>query len=125
MAGPLSDYVSAIPPERIIPDMLESFVDAKWKYKKVVEQITEFQSQLNDETEVSVNLACFGSSISMVVTRISYQNPDILYFYGYVNGSYAQLIQHMNQLNFLMCAVPKFNPDEPARRIGFTENWDN
>ena len=27
----------------------------------------------------------------MIVTNIGYQNPDILYFYGYVNGKTSQL----------------------------------
>ena len=38
-------------------------------------------------------------------------------YYGTVNGKETQLIQHINQISFLLMAVPKSNPDKPARRI--------
>lgn len=43
----------------------------------------------------------------------------MLYFYGFVDGQPAQLIQHMSQLNFLITSVEKVDKDKPARRIGF------
>jgi hypothetical protein len=52
------------------------------------------------------------------VTEIGFQNPNLLYFYGFYGDSEAQLIQHMSQLNFLLCSVKK-EPDRPLRRIGF------
>lgn len=55
----------------------------------------------------------------MHVTEMSYQNPDMLYFYGYINGNQTQLIQHVSQLNFVLMAVKKEEPDRPPRRIGF------
>ena len=59
------------------------------------------------------------SSLTMIVTDIGYQDPDLMYFWGTVNGRPAELIQHMNQLNFLIIAVDKEEPEQPARRIGF------
>lgn len=55
----------------------------------------------------------------MSVTDIGYQNPDILYFYGFVDGKEAQLIQHISQLNFLITSIEKEDKEKPARRIGF------
>ena len=92
---------------------------ADWKYEKIVEQIRDFEAELDDEHEVALHLASFGTSMVMAVTDIGYQNPDMLYFYGTVNGQVAQLIQHISQLNFLLLAVKKAVPSAPPRRIGF------
>ena len=92
---------------------------ASWKYKKIKEQIAAFEEGLDDEHEIAIKLASFGSAVTMIVTEMGYQNPDILYFYGYVNGKEAQLIQHTSQLNFLITSVEREDKDKPARRIGF------
>lgn len=92
---------------------------AVWKYEKIMEQIHDFEETLDTEHEIALYLASFGSSITMIVTDISYQNPDLLYFHGFVNGKNAQLIQHMNQLNFLLTSVEREDKSKPARRIGF------
>ncbi len=91
---------------------------ADWKYEKIMEQIHDFEETLDAEHEIALKLASFGSSITMIVT--DYQNPDLLYFYGFVNGKDAQLIQHMNQLNFLLTSVEREDKSKPARRIGFS-----
>lgn len=92
---------------------------ADWKYEKIIEQIDEFQNSLDSDHEVAIFLASFGSSVCMQVTRVGYQNPDLLYFYGYVNGVESQLIQHVSQLNFLLTSVEREDKTKPARRIGF------
>lgn len=97
---------------------------ADWKYEKIMEQIREFEEALDAEHEIALKLASFGSSITMAVTYIGYQNPDLLYFYGLVNGTDAQLIQHMNQLNFLLTSVERKDKSKPARRIGFIPSYD-
>lgn len=89
------------------------------KYEVLKNEIVEFQKDLSDDVDVCISLASFGSNMIMQVTEIGYQNPDIMYFYGYVNGNEAQLIQHVSQLNLLLLAVPKDNPQNPPRRIGF------
>lgn len=99
-----------------------SFAD--WKYEKLTEQIIEFEKKLDNEHEIALNLASFGSTITMLVTDISYQNPDILYFYGTVNGKDATLIQHISQLNFLLTSVERADKTKPARRIGFSLSSD-
>lgn len=93
---------------------------ADWKYENIIEEIRNFEEELDSEHEIALKLASFGSSITMNVTSIGYQNPDMLYFYGFVNGKDAQLIQHINQLNFLITSVERTDKSKPARRIGFT-----
>lgn len=100
-------------------ESLQDYHMADWKYTKIMEEIHDFEKGLDAEHEIALKLASFGSSITMIVTSIGYQNPDMLYFYGFVNGNNAQLIQHMNQLNFLLTAVEREDKTKPARRIGF------
>ena len=92
---------------------------ADWKFEKLIEQVKDFEEDLDDDHEVALKLASFGSSVVMYVVTIGYQNPDMLYFYGFVDGQPAQLIQHMSQLNFLITSVEKVDKDKPPRRIGF------
>ena len=105
-----------------LPDIIDSlprdYNMADWKYEKLVEQIKEFEEILDDDHEIALKLASFGSSVVMSVTDIGYQNPDILYFYGFVEGK-EQLIQHISQLNFLITFVEREDKTKPARRIGF------
>jgi len=92
---------------------------ADYSYEVIMKRIKEFEDELDDEHEVSVKLASFGQSITMAVTDIGYSNPSTLVFYGLVGGQRATLIQHMSQLNFLLLATPKEDPQKPPRRIGF------
>ena len=58
----------------------------------------------------------------MEVAAIGYEKSVLMVFTGLVNGRKATLIQHINQLNFLLTSVPK-DPELPKRKIGFTANW--
>ena len=92
---------------------------ADWKYEKLKEQIEEFQENLLDNVDVCIQLASFGQTVLMIVDEIGYQNPDLLFFYGTVNGNEAELIQHVSQLSFLLMTQPKPEPQAKPRRIGF------
>ena len=105
--------------QKLYPIVLRNYSMADWKYEKIKEQIEEFQTGLADDIDVCVALASFGTNMIMQVTDIGYQNPDMLYFYGYINGNETQLIQHVSQLNFILMAVKKDEPERPPRRIGF------
>lgn len=100
-------------------DIGRDYTMADWKYEKLKEQIIEFQENLSDDVDVYIQLASFGQSIYMIVDEIGYQNPDLLYFFGTVNGNEAQLIQHISQLSFLLMTQPKLEPERSPRRIGF------
>lgn len=92
---------------------------ADYSYEVIMKRIKEFEDELDDEHEVSVKLTSFGQSVTMAVTSIGYSNPSTLVFYGLVGGQRATLIQHVSQLNFLLIASPKADPQKPPRRIGF------
>ncbi|MCI1958866.1 MAG: DUF6173 family protein [Clostridia bacterium] len=86
--------------------------------------VHDFESQLDDEHEIAVKLASFGTSILLYITDIGYYNTDLICFYGYVNGHYSQLVQHVSQINFLLTSVDKPAEAQHARRIGFEAPQD-
>ena len=63
-----------------------------FKYEKIKKQIEHFQNSLSDEYDVMVQMTTFGKEFIMAVEYIGYQNPDVLYLYGKINGQVAQLI---------------------------------
>lgn len=69
---------------------------ADYTYKKIMEEIKNFEDELDNEHEVAIMLASFGQSITMFVNDIGYANPSTLFFYGYVKNQPATLIQHVN-----------------------------
>lgn len=93
---------------------------ARATFEKIMGQIEGFEEAIDDDKEIAVVLASFGATILLTVTGIGYEYPDLIYFYGFTeDGKPAQLIQHVNQLNFLLTAVDKSDPESPPRRIGF------
>lgn len=58
-----------------LPDVIEETLPrdynmADWKYEKLVEQIREFEEILDEDHEIALKLASFGSSVVMSVTDI-------------------------------------------------------
>lgn len=92
---------------------------ADFKYEVLKKEIETFQNELSEEYDVMVKLTSFGSQMIMQVTNIGYQNPDVLFFYGFCNGQKAQLIQHVSQLSFMLLAMKKPEPERKPNRIGF------
>ena len=92
---------------------------ADYTYEIILDRIKEFEEDLDSDHEVGIKLASFGQSITMSVTDIGYSNPSTLVFYGFIGEQPATLIQHVSQLNFLLLAVKKADPEKPPRRIGF------
>lgn len=112
----ISDAVAKMPP----PPIAYSFSDAQFGIIK--KYILDFQESLDGEHDVGIMLTNFGSTIVMEVTEIGYEKSVLMVFKGFVNGRMSTLIQHINQLNFLLTSIPK-SPEKPHRTIGFTENW--
>lgn len=102
-----------------VPDPPRNYNLADYSYEVIIDRIREFEAGLDNDHEVSLMLASFGQSITLAVTDIGYSNPSTLVFYGFVNDQRATLIQHISQLNFLLIAVKKADPEKPPRRIGF------
>lgn len=105
--------------EFLFSDLMRNPNYADYSYGIIADAIKDFESKLDSDHEVGICLASFGKSILMSVANIGYHNPSTLFFYGYVNGKPATLVQHMSQLNFLLVAEKKADPCRPPRRIGF------
>lgn len=112
----VSGGIAKMPP----PPIAYSFSDTQFDIIK--KYILDFQASLDDEHDIGVMLTNFGSTIVMEVTEIGYEKSVLMVFKGFVNGRMSTLIQHINQLNFLLTSIPK-SSEKPHRTIGFTENW--
>lgn len=93
---------------------------AEKQYKIILEEIKYFENQLDDEHEAALMMTNFGISVTLYIKDIDYANPSLIFYYGIdANGNRCQLIQHVNQINFLLKAVKKYDPTKPPHRIGF------
>ena len=92
--------------------------DSATQFEILKQYIEEFQDNLDSEHEVGMLLTNFGQNILLRVTYISYESPSLMIFKGYVNDKQATLVQHVNQLNFLLTSVDK-ESGRPKRIIGF------
>lgn len=88
-------------------------------FEVLLNYIDNFQNELDSEHEASVYLANFGQNILLDVTQVICEPPSLIIFKGYCNGKQSTLIQHVDQLNFLLTSVEK-KPDLPKRKIGFS-----
>lgn len=109
-----------------IPDLslLENKDIASYYHKFLITKIADFESNLGPEQEVAIKLSSFGKEITINVSALGYHNPNIITFIGTVDGSHCELVQNVNQLNFLLLAVPKIDKLLPAKRIGFYPSED-
>lgn len=89
------------------------------QFEIIKKYIQEFEATLDTKHNVGVMLTNFGQTVTMQVCEIRYEKSVVLVFKGWVNGQYSTLIQHINQLNFLLTAVP-IEEERPKRPIGFT-----
>ncbi len=88
------------------------------QFNIIKKYIRDFESSLDEYQEVGMLLTNFGQSVLMQVTQIGYEKSVMMVFRGYVNGNKATLLQHINQLSFLLTAISK-DDDKPKRPIGF------
>ena len=105
-----------------------SFADSPIRHMWADEQfevlkryIQEFERSLDSEHEVGIMMTNFGQSVIMHVMQVAYEYPVLMVFKGHVKGREATLIQHVNQLNFMLTTIDK-EPDRPKREIGFITN---
>ena len=92
---------------------------ADYACEKIVERINEFEANLPDDMQAGGKFITFGSE-AFAIESVTYQNPNILIFSGTTaEGETVQLIQHTSQLNLLLLAVKRNNPEEPRRKIGY------
>ncbi len=103
--------------------MFESMIspsnNVELTHEGIIQKIKNFEETLDKDHEVGMYLTSFNKEILLAVNKISWELPDLLCFTGTVNGSPAQLVQHVTQLNFLLTSCQKPDLKKPARRIGF------
>jgi len=93
---------------------------AEWAYERLILYIQNFEEQLDNEHEVAMGFA--GGDVGVLrIEGIGYFEPDMVTFYGTDDeGTRTQLIQHVSQLNVMLQAMPREEPDDtPPNRIGF------
>ena len=97
----------------------EHLVVAEKICKYVISQILSFEKTLPNDMQAGGTLANF-AGLTFGIDRIGFKNPNIIILYGTLpDGSSVRLIQHTSQLNLLLTAVPRKNPEQPRRSIGF------
>ena len=98
---------------------------AEWAYDRLILYIRTFETQLNADQEVALGFA--GSDAGVLrIEGLGFYDPDLVTFYGTDDqGMKNQLIQHVSQLNVMLQARPKSDPNDAPRRIGFnlTAGW--
>lgn len=89
-------------------------------HKRLMHYINDFDANLDQEHEVGIRLVNFGQTVQFTVHVIGYYNPKLISFYGELaDGSKVQLVQHVNQISFLLLAVKRKHPEQPKQPIGF------
>lgn len=88
-------------------------------------EIQRYQANLPDTEDVAMMLVQFNQSITIFVKGIGYSGYNLVCFHGEdTEGKPMELIQHVQQLNFLLMVVPKPEPEKPKRTIGFVGQVD-
>lgn len=89
------------------------------------DEIIKYQESLPDSEDVIMMLVQFNQSILIRVTQIGYIGYNLICFFGEdTSGKPLELIQHIQQLNFLLNVAPKPEPNVPKRQIGFVGQID-
>lgn len=91
--------------------------------RSITNHVKSFEDSLNEDEDVMVLAASFGSMITFYVQDIEFNRPNIIVFHGTTDdGRPTRLIQHYSQLNFLLQAAPRIKPEENRNAIGFLSN---
>lgn len=92
-------------------------------YEVLKRYIQAFEQSLDDEHVVGIMMTNFGQSVLLEVTEVQYEEPVLMVFKGFWDGCEATLLQHINQLNFMLTKIKK-KPELPKRPIGFNIHPD-
>ncbi|HBL10965.1 MAG TPA: hypothetical protein DD379_06075 [Cyanobacteria bacterium UBA11162] len=90
-------------------------------FKRLLEEIQEFESGLKHDEEIGVYLASFAGGIYLHIESIKYRDPYYIVLSGTTEqGQKARLVQHVTQTSILFVPV-KVMPEEnrEPRRFGF------
>lgn len=89
-------------------------------YQRISELIRSFDASLDQAHEVGMRLVSFGATVIFHLESMGYYNPSLITFAGKTEaGEPVELIQHVTQISLLLMKLPRKNPSEPKRPIGF------
>ena len=89
--------------------------------KRIVRGIRAFESSLDPAHEVGIRLVSFGQTLTFHVGRIGFIEPSLIIFEGFTEAQQpVKLVQHVNQISFLLMKVERLEPEKPKKPIGFT-----
>jgi hypothetical protein len=82
--------------------------------------ITAFRESLDDELDVGICMVSSGPGQVLHLEDMGYSNPSIIIFIGHTSdGLPSRVYQHVSQINLQLITVPREDPEEPRRPIGF------
>lgn len=94
---------------------------AKVMFKRLREEIQEFESGLKPDEEIGAYFASFTGGVCLHIESIKYRDPYYIVLSGTTDqGQKARLVQHVTQTCILFVVI-KVTPEEnrEPRRIGF------
>lgn len=93
--------------------------------RNLYNEIIKYQNNLLNAEDVAMMLVQFNQSFTILVKGIGYSGYNLVCFHGEDNnGKPIELIQHVQQLNFLLTVVQNPEPEAPKRKIGFVGQVD-
>ena len=89
-------------------------------HKRLSQWIREFDVSLDEAHEVGIRLVSFGQAITFHLHELGYWNPSLIIIKGTMEtGEPVELIQHVSQISILLTKLPRQNPEEPKKPMGF------
>jgi Family of unknown function (DUF6173) len=90
-------------------------------FKRLLEEIKEFEAELKPDEEIGVYFASFSNGTSLHIESIHYRDPYYIVLSGVTDqGHRARLVQHVTQTNILFVPVKVTSEENrQARRFGF------
>lgn len=94
--------------------------------QRIYAMIQDYSSMLDQTQDVGMMLVNFGQVMTIIVEDIGFSGYNLLYFSGKTpDGKPQYLIQHINQLSFLLTPVSRPEPEKPKNPIGFNATFSN
>jgi hypothetical protein len=88
---------------------------------RIMREVAAFEAALDPLHEVAIRLVSFGQAFTFRVTAIGFIEPSLITFRGLTDAKDpVQLVQHLNQISFLLMKAKRLQPEKPKTPIGFS-----